>query len=279
MPPVPARILIVCLTWLSTWTVVTRVIVPNRSSRMRMVASLLDGSLEAPYQYRVLKHWLAMGLDPLLRLGVEAPEVRHVLAYGLLTAVTCLGIYTLLYRYLERWVGGPGALLGLLWLAASLPLSLTGFMMEGDLLTLLAYLIVLELLCSRRGVWVPLVVGLFALNREQILWAVSWQALWGWSQGALTSQKDRTRLGLEVLGSLLAWSAVQGGLRLLYGVKENPLPWPCTWSTTRILEPCCCRFCRCGGRWCWVWCCWPGARGGREPALSAACCCWWGPMP
>lgn len=211
------RILLICLAWLSTWTVVTRVIVPNLQARQLQVATLLDGSIEAPYQYRVLKHWLALGLDTLLRPLVEAPDVRHVLAYGTLTFVTCLGIYGLLYQYLHRCVGQTGALLGSLWLAAILPLSLTGFMMEGDLITLLTYLIILEMLHTRHSAWVPLAVGLGALNREQIGWAITWQALWH-----VTAKTPRVRAGIELLGSLVAWSLVQGALRIHFGWKENP---------------------------------------------------------
>ena len=212
-----APVLLATLTLSSGWYVFKRVIQPNVEARRGFVERVLEGRAEAPYQYRVLHPLLGRTLEDFLpaSLGVEW---RHAAAYGSLVLACFAGIYAFFHAWLRTLFTPPTALLGAVMLALPLPLAVTGYIVEGDFLTLLAYALGFWLMATGRDAWLPLVIGLATLNREQAGYLAVFYAV---HLAARRSLGDRRRQ-LVLAASVIAFLGTFLGVRALYGPRPNP---------------------------------------------------------
>lgn len=205
------------LAWTNTYFLISHIIEPLAEQRMLFAQQVLSGQMEPPYQYRILKHVLAMWLGQGVAVVSASATIQHIVSYGVVSFATFVGIFWSLWRHLERYLSPTQALIGVLLVQVSLPLAVTGFVMEGDFITLLVYLLVLEVAHrDKPSLLLPLLlVGAF--NREQVVYSLVFYAVIVWSQqGAL--RRDQL---LGVLGGTLAWALVFEGLRMYYGFKPT----------------------------------------------------------
>ncbi len=161
-------LLCLILAAISTIYIAKWVILPNIDLRMQTTAEILAGEHEPPYQYRILKPLVARALT-----GMVAPfttdRQAHVIASGVIAAVSFTGIFILFYTYLRRYFSHRTSLIGIIILQVVIPISVTGNYMIGDFITVLFYLIGLNLMVHRKDAYLPLVMLLGAFNRAQII--------------------------------------------------------------------------------------------------------------
>ncbi len=217
LPKASRWVILAALSGLSTLYVFFHVIRPFVNLRMELADAILSGTAEPPYRYRVLKHWLASLLEFPLSWLLDDGTVVHQLAYGTLVLATLLAINVLLYRELSARFGDSWALFGTAWMQLLVPLSVTGAMMEGDFLTLLAYVGGLALMRTGRDHYVPLVILVTALNREQAIFIAGLHGLY------LLDGKHRGPLQAVGLfaADVIAWAVSFVGLRWVYGVLPS----------------------------------------------------------
>jgi hypothetical protein len=209
------------LAWLLCWFVIKRAISPSVAQRLSFVEQVLRGEMEPPYQFRLLEHGAAALFTPLARALASTPAQQHVLAYGASLFFCLLGVQLLLGRYLSAWFTRPTALLGQALFTALVPLSVTGFFVEGDFFTLLFYLGGLVLYRAGRDAWLPLLVAVGALNREQsvfllVLYAAALLAEGRW--------REPRRLVI-LAASFASFAAVYLGLRAAFGFPQSRYTW------------------------------------------------------
>lgn len=209
-------ILIVMLTLISTWFVVTHVIVPYADIRIEFANAILRGEIDTHYRYRLLKPLLGNALESLLSLfGLQQPRL-HIVSYGLWSFGIFAGIFSFFYLYLKKFFSTGTVFLGLVLLQAVIPLSVTGHYMEGDFITLLFHIVGFLLFLSGRDNYLPLLVAIGTINREQIIFLVLFYAI------HLLSREEKRKRGLYVLfGSAFAWLAVMLGLRWIRGFEPS----------------------------------------------------------
>lgn len=208
---------ILSFAWMSTYYVLTHVIVPYVDQRIVFADQVLSGHMESPYQYRVLKHVVAELLRQGIRQVTPLSHVQHIVSYGLIVFATFVGVFWGALRHFERHLSPLMALLGLALLQTVIPLSVTGFVMEGDFITLLVYLLAFEAMAKGRDLWLIPLVGVGAFNREQVIFVTVFYLAWVWG--------ERRRLDGRVVATLmgcgLAWAAAWSVTHLHFGEKGS----------------------------------------------------------
>lgn len=213
----PIFILILVLTLISTLYMNVVVVRPNVDLRIEHEDRILSGQMEAPYQYRVLQPLLSRAVQSLL--SFPSRNLQHILAYTLLDYVVFAGIFYAFFVLLKQnSFPDTSALLGLTLLQVVIPLSITGYDVNGDFITLFFYLLGLNLVFNGREDFLPLVVGIASFNREQIVFLLAFYLAYrlGHPKGI-----DKRALLVMVL-SLVAFIAAYLSVRYYFGFKISP---------------------------------------------------------
>ncbi|GAB4456989.1 MAG: hypothetical protein OHK0041_21920 [Anaerolineales bacterium] len=82
------------------------------------------------------------------------------------------------------------------------------------------FILGLSIIRQEKDGWLPVLMGVGALNREQMVFLLLWYLVHQIGHKALTLR----RLGLALAG-LLIWLAVFTGVRLYFGFKPTPYPF------------------------------------------------------
>ena len=221
MKRLPAIILIAMLTLISTWYVFIQVISPpsNIPSRISISNVILDGQADPPYRYRILKPLTARILQKLMSPVMSDPWVQHVISYSLITLAAFAGVFSLLYLYLRKFFSQNASMIGLLFLQAVIPLSITfniGIYMEGDFIALAFYMLGLCLMVYGKDIYLPIVIGVATLNREQMVFLAFLYGIYLFSQPQVSGKK------LAILTACFAaWFIVFMGVRMYFGFKPS----------------------------------------------------------
>jgi hypothetical protein len=188
-------------------------IIPCVEMRVHHLDRVLHGEQEPPYRYRVLKVLVGSTIEGSLEAIFPTRRTRHIAAYGLIALLAFLGIYALLHDYLRRLTGQTMALVGILLVQGVLPLTVTGYVMLGDYIALLFYLLGFRLMLLGRDAWLPLLVAVATLNRSQMIFLILFYGIYLLSQGTLSLRRKR----LILYASILAYGVVFAGLRIVLG--------------------------------------------------------------
>lgn len=210
-------ILILILTLISTLYMNLVVVRPNVDLRIEHEDKILSGQMDAPYQYRVLQPILSNALQNLL--DFPSRTLQHILAIPSIGLCHIRWNFFAFFALLRRSsLTDTSALLGLALLQVVIPLSITGYDVNGDFITLLFYLLGLNLVFNGREDFLPLVVGIATFNREQIVFLIAFYLAYrlGHPKGI-----DRRALRVMIL-SVAAFVAAYLSVRYYYGFKVSP---------------------------------------------------------
>lgn len=101
-------------------------------------------------------------------------------------------------------------------LQAVIPLSVTGYYMEDDFITILFFVLGLNLMFAGKDAFLPLVVGLGTLNHEQTIFLVALYGIY------LVSQRKVNRRTVAVAAvSVAVFLLVFFGIRFYFGFKPT----------------------------------------------------------
>lgn len=209
--------LLCTLALIQTFYVQSFVIRRNVGGRMARIAEIKKAKREPPYRYRILTIILGNMIEAPLKLSKRLNYAeRHILVYSILTLIILTGINIGFYRYLALALDFDyqTALLGVFILNAIIPMSVTGMDIEGDFLTLLAYVIGMLLLRYDMVIFIPVLIAIAALNREQIIFFVLWMGIYFIDDMAIDTY-------LLLFVSVWAWGIVTLFLRYVQGYKKT----------------------------------------------------------
>lgn len=213
----PEVLVILLLTMISYMIISERTIFPDVSQRMKIQESILNGTMEPPYQYRIMKPVLGNFLQTVLSpVMIDAAE-RHVLSYQIIVFLVFLGIYALFYRFLRNFFSVNASIIGLILLQVVIPLGISSIWEEGDYITLLFYLIGLNLMFSKKEKFLPLVFAVGVFNRDQINYLLLFYAAFLFYEGRL---KDKKAI-MNAVFCVVVWLAGYLLLRYIFGFKES----------------------------------------------------------
>lgn len=210
-------LVLLLLTLISTIIVSERTVFPDVPKRIEIEKSILDGTMEPPYQYRIMKTLSGSAIQFIISPFVENEITRHTLAYQILLFLTFSFVYALMYSYFRRFFSEGASITGLFLFIILIPLSITSIWEEGDYITLLFYLAGLSLMFSGREKWLPLLIAVGEINRDQIIFLLAFYAAYLYLENRLW---DR-RAWLTMLLSVAAWLSVYLLLRLIFGFKVS----------------------------------------------------------
>lgn len=213
----PIFILILILTLISTLYMNVVVVRPNVDLRIEHEEKILSGQMEAPYQYRVLQPLLSKGMQSLLPF--PSRSLQHILAYTLLDYFIFAGIFYTFFVLLKRCsLPETSALLGLALMQVVIPLSITGYDVNGDFITLLFYLLGLNLIFNEKQAYLPLVIGIAALNRDQIIFLLVFFMAYRLGHPEGLNKRALRVIFISIVTFLLSYLAV----RFYFGFKVSP---------------------------------------------------------
>src|ERR1044071_2732981 len=93
-------VVLLMLTWLSTWYVTDKLTIPNVDNRIAFVNLTLAGQNEPPYRYRLFEAVVNKAVQDTLLSGITNAKVQHLVSYFLFSLIVFAILYNLLYRYL-----------------------------------------------------------------------------------------------------------------------------------------------------------------------------------
>jgi hypothetical protein len=215
----PIFILILILTLISTLYMNVVVVRPNVDLRIEHEDKILSGQMEAPYQYRVFQPLISRGVQNLLASSFPSRSMRHIIAYTLLDYVTFFSIFYAFFVLLKRSsLPDTSALLGLALLQVVIPLSITGYDVNGDFITLFFYLLGFILIFRNREDYLPLVIGIATLNREQIIFLIVFYLAYRMGHPDGINKRTVRVVVLSIAAFLVSYLA----LHYYFGFKVSP---------------------------------------------------------
>lgn len=213
----PVYFLILLLTLISFQIVSKYTIQQDPQRRIGIQDSILNGKMEPPYQYRIMKPLLGYTLQKLMSPVVKDRVKSHILSYRLIIFFVFLGIYILFYKYLRQYFSEQACMIGLLLLQIVIPLGITSIWEDGDYYTLLIYLIGLSLIFGGKDKFLPIIIFLGEFNRDQIIFLIVFYAIYLKSRDELFSKKGIT----IIVTSVILWLTAYYSMRFIFGFKES----------------------------------------------------------
>lgn len=234
-------VLIVSVSAVIAYGYFNRVDRPNFEVRLERHNEVVDGTALSPYRYRVLVPVVGQvfiraftgilsseAIFPLsyplyaphMQAGTQAAKITQVaflLAYAIYDLLAVFFLLATLLIWLRQWFSKEQALIGVLFIAASMSIALQDHdfqpwsLLEAGLLT--ASLIAIH---QKRDGLVAVLVALASLNRETAVFIPLAFLLIRFDASGLRAKLDWRPI-LMAAGLLAIWAAIFGGLRYFRG--------------------------------------------------------------
>ena len=192
---------------------------PYFKERLELHGQILRGTADSPYRYRVLVPFIGEALTRALS-AVLPGDKAFLLAYALYDLAAILFLLGVLHRYLRAWFSNEQVLIGVLFVAATMPMALRDHYFQPWSI-LEAGLFAAGLLCIRDGRFrlLALVVALASLNRETALFIpLAFLVAVAGTKGGDGASRPAGRSAALLFGGYMAiWAAAFFGLRLFLG--------------------------------------------------------------
>lgn len=215
----PAYILIILLSLISQRYIYNVVLYPGIEMRIISLHSALRGEMQPPYQYRILKPAVSVALDKVFSVFISNEMDRYKLIFKLLLFVGFFFLFLVYYKFLRNFYTDTTAIIGLLLLQTAIPLTVTdNCWEEGDFIALFFYLLAFYCMFKNKDYFIPLIVGIGTLNREQTVFLMVFYAIYLYEQKRLFTFKSL----VIIASSGIIYVIVFLGLRLCFGFKPNP---------------------------------------------------------
>jgi hypothetical protein len=205
-----------------------RVDVPRLDLRLDAHRQILAGTAPSPYRFRVLVPWMGEALTRLFSIALVERRA-FLLAYAVYEITAVALLLCSLYAWLRRWYSEEIALVGGLFVAATIPLALQDHFFQPWSLLEVA-LFTLSLMAIERGAFACLsaLTVLGSLNRETAVFVPV--AYWLANNDLRCVLRGRSRCAravwMRTVFLFLLWAIVFVGLRLWLGPAEHAVTIP-----------------------------------------------------
>ena len=194
---------------------------PNLDGRFLLHNQIIDGTAGSPYLYRVLVPFFCALVTRLLS-AFMLPSRAFLVAYGIYDFAAIAFLLGTLFAYMRRWFSWELSLIGVLFVAGTLPVALADhYFQPWSILEVGLFAAGLLAIVRERHLVLALIVLLSALNKETAVLIPLAFLVTGF--GANAGGARVGPLGIEparvarFVGYVALWLAVFVGLRLLRG--------------------------------------------------------------
>ena len=211
-------ILILSVSAVVAYGYVNRVDRPNFESRLELHSQIIAGTAPSPYRYRVLVPFIAEGFTKALS-AVFPLKISFLLAYAIYDLLAVCFLLVTLFFWLRTWFDGDQSLIGVLFVAGTMPIALQDHYFQPWSLLEAGLFTAALLAIHRQRYWllVSLVI-LASLNRETAIFIPMTFLLAIDTRTILHTRSAREWKPVLLFGALLLiWTAVFFGLRYILG--------------------------------------------------------------
>jgi hypothetical protein len=205
---------------------------PNLAERMELHYQILQRSAESPYRYRVLIPFCAE-----VPIKAFALFMRHFKAFLLTYALYDLGaifaLLLLIYLFLTQWFPREHALIGALFVAATMPLALRFHHFQPwSFLEAALFSLALLLIYQKRHWLLWIVVLVAALNRETAVYIPLVFLFISIDLMGIFKKQARIDRGVLFLFALYfaSWLLIFAGLRYVMGAAPHAFTIKTLWA-------------------------------------------------
>ncbi|HRI84064.1 MAG TPA: hypothetical protein PK536_01315 [Ignavibacteria bacterium] len=206
------------LTLISHQIISERSITNNELLRIEIQESILSGNMEPPYQYRIMEPLSGYILEPVVSVFAHNKVTRHVYSHKIALFITLFGIFFFMYKYLSLFFSDIISLFGLFLLQILIPLGITSIWESGDYFNLLFFLIALMLIFKRKEKYIPFLIAIATLNRDQSVFITVILAAFLYDRKVLFEKKNI----LLIIACVAGYAVAYFSMRLYFGFKINP---------------------------------------------------------
>jgi hypothetical protein len=159
-------LLLISVSAVTTYGYFNRIHRPNRSPRIETHSQIIAGTAPSPYRYRIL---VPLAVEPLITVlsFFLCYKKAFLLSYVIYALLAIFFLLTTLFRWFHIWFSREQALIGALFVAATIPIALQdhGFQ-PWSLLEVALFSAALSAIHAKRHGLVMLLLALACLNRE-----------------------------------------------------------------------------------------------------------------
>jgi len=176
--------------------------------RLNGHSAIISGIAFAPTQYRILMPFIAEFIHQIIDISI--PTI-----YYLLRVMTTFLTLCLFHSYLKRWFDTPTALIGTLYLTASLPLSYMYWPYPSDMVNLIIFILGFIVIRDNKDNWLYPLLILGSLNHEMVVFLILVYLFYH------LGEMQVRKLIFRLLSYLATFSVIMFWLRLKYGLLPN----------------------------------------------------------
>ena len=213
-----ALILILSVSAVIAYGYFNRVHTPNLESRLELHNQIIAGTAPSPYRYRILVPFIGEVLTQGLSV-VFSGKAAFLLAYAIVDLLSVFFLMVVLFFWLKTWFTRDQALIGVLFVAGTIPIALQDHYFQPWSLVEAGLFSLALVAIHRKHYWLlALLVVLASLNRETALF-IPLAFLLTIDIVSLLNARSKSEWQpiLAFSGLLLIWAAVYWGLRYSLG--------------------------------------------------------------
>lgn len=215
-------ILILSVSAVIAYGYFNRVDRPNFESRLELHNQIIAGTAPSPYRYRILVPFVGEVFTKALSV-VLSVQASFLLAYAIYDLLAVSFLLVTLFFWLRTWFNREQALIGVLFVAGTMPIALQDHYFQPWSLLEAGFFSAALLAIHRQRYWLLVsLVALASLNRETALFIPLAFLLTIDMKGLLNTRNKNELKPILLFGSLfLIWTAVFLGLRYFLGSASH----------------------------------------------------------
>lgn len=210
---------------------------PNFEFRFELHNQIIAGTAESPYRYRILVPFIGEALTQGVSVFLPV-KASFLLAYAIYDVLSISFLLTVLFFWLRTWFSRDQALIGVLFVAGTIPIALQDHYFQPWSLLEAGLFSAAFLAIHKKHYWLlASLVVLASLNRETSLFIPLAFLLTIDVRRFLTNMRNKHEWKPVLLfaGLLLIWAAIFWGLRYFLGSTSHivSIEGLLAWNTTR----------------------------------------------
>jgi hypothetical protein len=200
----------------------TRVDKPNFASRLELHHHIITGTAPSPYRYRILVPFVGE-LFTTASAVVLPVRTSFLLVYGVYDLVAVFFLLASLFAWLRTWFTADQALIGVLFVAGTMPIALQNHYFQPWSLLEVGLLSTALIAIHRQRYWLlACLVALASLNKETAIFIPIAFLLTIDAKQLMNARSTEEWRPVVVFGALfLIWAIVFWGLRYVLGVAPH----------------------------------------------------------